>query len=274
MLPVRQAWRGAVPDNRQDMKAILYLVLFAIAAAVAYYAFRRRTGAPPASRLERTLFGNDTTAFQSQMDSRLADAAAADGEPVHRGLLPPATTWNAQVFRDIEWKRFEAVCASLFAQTGSKVRTQSHGAEEGMDIWLYAEGAEGPTAVVRCGHWLGQPVGVKEMRELRGLMEANKLQRATFASTGNYTVEARDFAKSNGITALDGLAILALISRRPAEHQKELLRIAYEGEYWRPTCPNCGLKMVERSAGRASGLFWGCADYPICKSMLPIRTAG
>jgi restriction system protein len=257
------------------MKALIYLVLAGCALLVAYLVFRRKSGGrSPSSRLDPTLFGNDTTAFQSQLDSRLADAAPTMGEPVHRGLLPPATTWNAQVFRDIEWRRFEAVCANLFAQPGSETRCESHGAENGMDIWLCPPDAEGPAAVVRCGHWLGRPVGVDEMREFRGVMASHKFQRATFATTGSYTVEARDFAKSSGITALDGIALLALISRRTAEQQKEMLRIAYEGEYWRPTCANCGLKMVERSAGRRGGLFWGCADHPRCEFTLPVRTVG
>ncbi|MHB1122380.1 MAG: topoisomerase DNA-binding C4 zinc finger domain-containing protein [Ramlibacter sp.] len=51
----------------------------------------------------------------------------------------------------------------------------------------------------------------------------------------------------------------------------ELLQIAYEGEYWRPTCANCGTKMVEREARNTASRFWGCAQYPRCKSMLPMR---
>lgn len=260
--PVSQGLRVLVP----------YAGLIGFALLVVYLAIRRKPEDPASSRLEPALFGKETTGFESQLDSRPADPAPAAG-PVHRGLLPQATAWNAQVLRDIEWRRFEAVCAGLFGQAGFAARSQSHGADGGVDIWLYSENAEGPAAVVRCKHWLDKPVGVKEMREFYSVMSSHKLRRGTVATSGTFTAEARDFAKSNGISTLDGLGLLALVSRRTSEQQKQLLRIAYEGEYWRPTCASCGLKMVERSTRKNSGLFWGCADHPRCLFTLPVRTA-
>ena len=50
--------------------------------------------------------------------------------------------------------------------------------------------------------------------------------------------------------------------------------MAYEGEYWRPTCASCGTKMVERSRSSDGGLFWGCTNYPRCKRTLPKATGG
>ncbi|MFC1536761.1 topoisomerase DNA-binding C4 zinc finger domain-containing protein [Pseudomonadota bacterium] len=39
-------------------------------------------------------------------------------------------------------------------------------------------------------------------------------------------------------------------------------------------CPECGRKMVRRSAKRgvgASSQFWGCTGFPECRVILPIR---
>jgi restriction system protein len=99
-------------------------------------------------------------------------------------------SWSASVFKDIEWRRFEAVCELLFAQAGFKTRAQSHGPDGGVDIWLYSRHAEGAVAVVQCKHWLNQPVGVKELREFLGVMASNKLQRGTFATSSTYTSDA------------------------------------------------------------------------------------
>jgi restriction system protein len=250
--------------------AIPYVLVPGLALLAIYFAIRTKPdGSPPAKRVS-TLFAGDSTAF-SQIDSRADDSTQLPEEPVHRGLVPPATAWNAQVFREIEWRRFEAVCASLFAQAGFDARAQSHGADGGVDIWLHSANAEGPAAVVQCKHWLVKPVGVKELREFYGVMASHKLARGTFATSGTFTAEARDFARSNGISALDGLTLLALISRRTAQQQKELLAIAFEGEYWRPTCASCGIKMVERSTRKDAELFWGCANYPRCHTTLPVR---
>jgi hypothetical protein len=42
------------------------------------------------------------------------------------------------VFRLIEWRRFEALVESLFAQAGFTTRSQSHGSDGGVDIWLHS----------------------------------------------------------------------------------------------------------------------------------------
>lgn len=182
-----------------------------------------------------------------------------------------ASEWSPKVFEAIEWRRFEAVCEKLFGQAGFEARTQSHGADGGVDIWLHSRHAEGAAAIVQCKHWQGTQVGVKELREFYGVMASHKLKRGTYATTSTYTADATLFAKENGISALDGNGLLALIARRTPEQQMELLQTAYEGEYWRPTCASCGVKMVERKPKKGGADFWGCAQYPRCKSTLPMR---
>lgn len=181
--------------------------------------------------------------------------------------------WSQKVFDDIEWRRFEAVCEKLFGQAGFETRTQSHGADGGVDIWLHSKHAQGPAAVVQCKHWSGRQVGVKEVREFLGVMTAHRLKRGTYATTSTFTGEAAKFARENGINALDGARLLALIGKRSLHQQLELLEIAYEGEYWRPTCAACGTKMVEREGRETASRFWGCSRFPRCKSTLPMRSA-
>lgn len=183
-----------------------------------------------------------------------------------------AKSWSPQVFNDIEWRRFEAVCEALFAQGGFETKAQSHGADGGVDIWLHSKHSEGPAAVVQCKHWQGKQVGVKEMREFFGVMASHGLKRGTYATSSTFTADARRFAKDNGISALDGDGLLALIARRAPDQQQALLATAYEGEYWRPTCASCGVKMVEREAKKTGNSFWGCVQYPRCNNKLPMRT--
>jgi len=192
--------------------------------------------------------------------------------PLNRRHRPPSATWSLQVFDDIEWKRFETLCAELFAQAGFEAHTQSHGADGGVDIWLHSRNAVGPVAVVQCKHWLTKVVGVKEVRELLGVMAAEKVSRGTFVTTSRFSEDAEVFAKDNGIHLLDVHGLLALIAKRTPQQQQALLDHAYEGEYWRPTCASCGLKMVERTARKGGSAFWGCAAYPRCRFTLPLKT--
>jgi restriction system protein len=184
-----------------------------------------------------------------------------------------ATSWSPAVFAAIEWRRFEAVCETLFAQAGFQTRSQSHGADGGVDIWLHSANAQGPVAVVQCKHWQGKAVGVKEIREFFGVMASHQLKRGTYATTSTYTTDAQQFAKDNGINAMDGPALLALIAKRTPEQQQALLAVAHEGEYWRPTCASCGIKLLERTPTKGGAAFWGCSNYPRCKSRLPMVAA-
>lgn len=186
--------------------------------------------------------------------------------PIYR--VKGSSTWNPAVFTQIEWRRFEAVCEALFAQAGFETKAQSHGADGGVDIWLHSKNAEGPVAVVQCKHWQGKPVGVKELREFFGVMASHGLQRGTYATTSNYTADAKAFAQANGINAMDGTALLNLIAKRTPDQQATLLAVAYEGEYWRPTCANCGIKLVERTPAKGGAPFWGCSNFPRCKTRI------
>ena len=191
-------------------------------------------------------------------------------------LGPPKVrpaAWSARIFAMIEWRRFEALVEGLFQQAGFITKSQSHGADEGIDVWLFAKNQpEVPVALVQCKHWRGS-VGVDKIRELLGVMAAKKVSRGLFATTSTFSEDARDFARGNGIDLLDIDRLLELIGQRRADQQQALLNIALEGEYWRPTCVNCGVKMVERVARGGDKRFWGCAKFPRCKNTMPMRSA-
>ncbi len=231
-----------------------------------------RSPAPPAGS-DRPLPSPYTPAHADAFDGAApAGTAGAPPVPEPEPVRQPAARWGPKVFAAIEWRRFEAVCEALFAQAGFRTRAQSHGADGGVDIWLYSAHSEGPAAVVQCKHWQGKPVGVREMREFYGVMAAHKLQRGTYATTSTYTEDALQFAKDNGISALDGKRLLSLIAQRTEAQQQALLQVAFEGEYWRPTCASCGTKMVERKRSRDGARFWACSHHPRCNRTLPMAS--
>ncbi|MBU7572908.1 MAG: restriction endonuclease, partial [Hydrogenophaga sp.] len=149
----------------------------------------------------------------------------------------------------------------------------SHGPDGGVDVWLYSKHAQGPALVVQCKHWRSKRVGVKEVREFLGVMASNQLKRGTYATTSTFTSDAVDFARRNGIHLLDGKGLITLIAQRTPEQQQALLGVAFEGDYARPTCASCGIKMVRRTPSRGGSDFWGCSNYPRCHSRLGM-TAG
>lgn len=182
--------------------------------------------------------------------------------------------WSRAVFDAIEWRRFEAVVEALFQQAGFETRSQTHGADGGVDIWLHSRAVpDRPVSIVQCKHWQGRRVGVDKIRELRGVMAAHDVKRGQFATTSTFTPEAIAFARDNGVNLLDADALLALIAQRTPEQQLDLLALAHEGDYSRPTCASCGIKLVERTSSKGGSKFWGCTNFPRCRMTLPIRTA-
>ena len=161
----------------------------------------------------------------------------------------------------------------LFQQAGFETKSQSHGADGGVDVWLYSRHEPGkPASLVQCKHWQGKKVGVDKVRELRGVMAAQGVSRGQFATTSTFTADAVVFARENGINLLDVSGLMKLISLRTPEQQAALLAVALEGEYWRPTCVNCGTKLVERTPRNGGAKFWGCPTYPKCKTTMPMRS--
>ena len=207
-----------------------------------------------------------------------ADARRADAFPpspaVPAAMPAPARLheWSAEVFGLIEWRRFESVVEALFRQVGFEVRAQPHDAVGGTDLWLFSPADPGaPVSVVRCRSTLDRRVGVGRLRELRGVMAARNVDRGQFVCASRFTPEAEAFAQENGIHLIDGDRLLGLIARRTPAQRRALLDLAFAGEWWRPTCPACGDRMTERTAGKRGRPFWGCTGFPRCRGTLPMR---
>lgn len=228
------------------------------------------TATAPARHADRTTSASNKAAAPAP-DARasLARQRPARSAPPEPERPAPERAWSAAVFDHIEWRRFEAACEALFAQSGMRSESQSHGADGGVDIWLYSQHSDKPV-IVQCKHWKKRVVGVKELREFYGVLKSHDLTYGTFATSSTFSSDALAFAKSNRINALDRERLLRLIGGRTVKQQQMLLTTAYEGEYWKPTCVKCGVKMVLRER-KDGGAFWGCSNYgkTKCRGTMP-----
>jgi len=169
-------------------------------------------------------------------------------------------SWTLNVLSAIEWRRFEELCTRMFEHKGFTCKTQSHGADEGIDIHLYF-GKETLTLdrIVQCKAWK-KKVPVEPMRAFLGTIVATGAKRGTFVSRGGFTEDALRFASQNHIHTIDGPQLLELIANLgPVEAQILLERIT-EGDYTTPTCASCGIKLLPRSLDTDKP-FWGCKNW-------------
>jgi hypothetical protein len=148
--------------------------------------------------------------------------------PVRAPAAAPG--WTPELFDHLSPQQFDALCETLFAQSGLETRVQSHGAAGGVTIWLYSrnaqQGKDIPVAVAVCRLWRGQPLSVRQIHPLLAMMTARQLKRATYATASTFTDNASKFAKYNGINALDRSGLLALIATRTPVQQQALLAVA------------------------------------------------
>jgi restriction system protein len=179
--------------------------------------------------------------------------------------------WTPNALHALEWKRFELLCAKYYEAVGFKSETLRCGADGGIDVKLFRVDPNKPLAVVQCKAWNTQSVGVKEVRELLGVMAHEKVGRGIFITTATYTNDALRFAADNPIQLLDGADFLKKICDLPRASQDALLKFAFEGDYKTPTCASCGIKMTKRESKR--GPFWGCLNFPRCRSTFVIKQA-
>ncbi|QTD44030.1 restriction endonuclease [Ottowia testudinis] len=246
----------------------------AVLLALHWLVRQRSAAAAKLPQIERRHAAHRVSQTLSQVEPTLEPATREARSPAPALAHERLTHWNPEVFAAIEWRRFEAVVEALFAQAGFETRAQTHGADGGVDVWLHSRHAGGaPVGVVQCKHWQGKPVPVSAMREFFGVMASHGLKRGTYATTSRFTPEALAFANANGINAQDGDGLLKLIATRTPEQQSALLAMAFDGEYWRPTCASCGMKMAERTARSNGKRFWGCVNFPHCKATLPMPAA-
>ncbi|MBL0143807.1 MAG: DUF2034 domain-containing protein [Betaproteobacteria bacterium] len=178
--------------------------------------------------------------------------------------------WSLELLKALEWKRFEYVCAGYFEELGFRAKTVRAGPDGGVDIHLYTEGAEHPGIIVQCKAWKSRKVGVNLIRELFGVMSADKVQEGIFATTGTYSSDATQFAIGKNIHLINGEDILTKLQALPPHRQQSLLKFATEGDFMTPTCPSCGIKMAFRAPKAGGNPFWGCRNYPRCKTILQV----
>lgn len=178
---------------------------------------------------------------------------------------PKPDHWSLDLLQQIEWKRFEELCAAFYREVGLRSETIRCGADGGIDAKLYDGNSVDPAAIIQCKAWNSRPVGVKPVRELLGVMAHHKVPKGVFLATGEFTKEAVQFAQANPIDLVGGKGFIALLAKLDEEARLRLLAVATEGDYTTPTCPSCGIKMNWRDVGNG---FWGCRNYPRCKVKL------
>ena len=181
--------------------------------------------------------------------------------------------WDLELLQSVEWKAFEDLCAEVLRHTKYRPETTGPGADGGIDIYLYKGEDSTPFAGVQCKAWRNRSIGVKEIRELYGIVKGNGLKHGIFITCRDFTIDAREFAEGKALKLIDGLELVKILNRLPKEKRQTVNEKILTENYTTPTCPQCNIKMVLRTARKgknAGSQFWGCPTFPRCTQTIQL----
>ena len=162
------------------------------------------------------------------------------------------------------WQEFEGLAAEAFRKEGYRVVERGgDGPDGGIDLELH-QGSD--KYLVQCKQWKVSKVGVATVRELYGVMTAERAVGGFVVASGAFTDDAKAFAEGRSIRLVDARKLRAMIGS--AAVQKE--PVAQSAGSVAPACPKCGSSMVERTAtsgSNAGKAFWGCSRFPACRGV-------
>jgi len=184
----------------------------------------------------------------------------------------PTDRWSMDLLKRLEWKRFEILCSVYFEALGFRFQRTHAGADGGVDIRLYSDGASDPGIFVQCKAWRDRQVGVATVRELFGVMNAEGVGEGIVISTSMFSLDALAFAKGKNIHLISGEEFLGKLLDLDLARQDSIRKLVTDGDFTTPTCPSCGdgVQMKLRVSRKDGSRFWGCSRYPACRTTMRV----
>jgi restriction system protein len=184
-----------------------------------------------------------------------------------RRLLDTQTGLSS--LRALSWRDFERLVAEAFHRRGYAVaETGLGGADGGIDLLLQRDGRR---TLVQCKQWKTQRVGVVTVREQFGLLTHHGADEAILVTTGDYTAEAKAFARGKPIRLIAGEELFDMVRGvQQAERTPAVVASPSLGDRPStdpPTCPRCGSGMVKRAVRATGAPFLGCSQFPRCRGI-------
>lgn len=171
---------------------------------------------------------------------------------------------------DMSWQEFEGLVTEFFRRRDYTVKqTGGNGPDGGVDIVL-TKGND--MYLVQCKQWKAYKVGVQIVRELHGVMAASGAAGGFVVTAGEFTADAKEFAKGLNINLFNGTRLHQMI--REAEQTLSARAASTQSKVTAPACPTCAQEMVLRMARKGANTgqqFWGCCCFPKCRGTLPLE---
>jgi restriction system protein len=273
-------------EDLMDLTALAPWWVGVVLAVVSYVALHAYAQQPMPSTLQPGQVGSFAVAGMGRALASagqyvlplvfLAGAAISAFRRRRAGQLHASAALRADGVAQMNWHEFELLVGEFFRRQGfSAVNNFDAGPDGGVDV-LLSKGTD--RYLVQCKHWRALRVGVQPVRELYGVMAAQRVAGGFVVTSGTFTDEARKFVEGRELKLIDGQALRRGIraqaaassaaSRQAAAapEQRNRMEPVMSAETARPAplCPVCQAPMVQRMARNGPNVgkrFWGCGRY-------------
>lgn len=253
----------------------------AIAAVVSYGLFHLlavQEAAPPEDPRDYVLLGEAFVRGLATALQYVVPAACLVGSAVsavarrRRAKLDAGVSGpeHAAAVKEMSREQFEMLLAEGFKLKGYIVKDRrGRTADRRVDLELVRGGE---FAVVHSRQWRATSVSMDTVRSFHAVMSERGAARGYVVTSGQFSADARAFARGRNIELVDGARLYAMLhdvrmTQTDPQRDSAAKRLA------EPACPLCGGRMVKRIAKRganAGKAFWGCAAYPACSGARPM----
>jgi len=178
-----------------------------------------------------------------------------------RKLLNKQSALNS--IKSLSRKEFEELVGEAYRRKGySVVENHGVGSDGGVDLRL---NKDGNLFLVQCKHWKTQKLDVRVVREMYGVMTAERAFGAIIITSGLFTQDARNFAEDKPIDLVEGyqLADLIMSVQKPSPRAQNL----EQSKPSKMTCQKCGSSLVIRVARRGKHQAGNSGAVPIFPSV-------
>jgi len=159
------------------------------------------------------------------------------------------------MFRGLEPEQFERKVVEIFSDLGYKAEHVGRPYDGGIDVEARKDG---DLYIIQCKRYRNNSaVGVKDLRELNGVVNGHLAKRGFIITSNIFTPAAEEESRQYPrIELVDKFKLL--------EYYKASKKLNKKNENFPvEKCPECGGNLVERAS--KFGRFLGCSNYPKCK---------
>lgn len=126
-----------------------------------------------------------------------------------------------QSIQGLQWQQFKELVAEAYRHSGFILMENStFTADPRVDIVMRKSAN---LYLVQCRYWQNRKLGIREVKNLLGLMHEKQASGCFLLTTGVFTYEARHYAAGRPINLLDGIELVELLGKVHGNSATEIL---------------------------------------------------